>query len=419
MSNSIEPVAMFTFSTYLRYNKDPKALSKKGEVSLYICVYIGTKGRKKVKQFKLNLKWPPQCIDLEASKLLPRKPKDPDVNDYNMIIMMERGKYNEIAKVYRLSGKMPTMESFIRDIKLFDYKHSVVTYIDKRRTERFKAGDIDFGTWKNAGSTIHTLLEYQEGVRFENVDYQWMIDFKNWMRKQKLAPGTIWTKIKDLKTYLRQADHEKMIAVHKEAMEFPNTPPTAVTVYLNRDEIRSLIMIMDPQYLAPTEYNVLRAFLFTCFTSLRISDLYTAGNEMLVSKDMLTFIARKNKNKKPKKIQIPLVPLARNLIDESLNTFFDLPTEQEYNRTLKDLAHKAGINKKLSAHVGRHTFGYLYMTTVGNLFGLQEILGHSQIQTTERYAHLDEEYKMEQALMMQKGFESVAQGGVLRSFERV
>src|SRR5690606_16878828 len=115
---------------------------------------------------------------------------------------------------------------------------------------------------------------------------------------------------------------------------------------------------------------------------------------------------RKNRNKKPKKIQIPLVPLARNLIDESLRNFFDLPTEQEYNRTLKDLAHKAGINKKLTSHVGRHTFGYLYMTTVGNLFALREILGHSDIVTTERYAHLDEEYKMEQALLMQKGFES-------------
>lgn len=126
-----------------------------------------------------------------------------------------------------------------------------------------------------------------------------------------------------------------------------------------------------------------------------------------------------NRNKSPKRINIPLVPLAENLINETLKTFFELPTTQEFNRTLKDLAHKAGINKKLSAHVGRHTFGFLYMTTVGNLFSLKEILGHSNIVTTERYAHLDEDYQMEQALLMQKGFESVAQYPKLRTAQSV
>lgn len=419
MSNSNEPIVMFTFSTYLWYNKDPKAISKKGEVSLYIRVYIGTKGKREVSQFKLNLKWPAHLVDTEASKLLPRKPKDPDVNDYNIIIMMQRARYNEIAKIYRLSEKFPTMENFTRDLKMYDYRHSVVTYIDNRRTERSRAGEIDYGTWKNTGSTIHTLLQYDPGVRFEHIDYQWMVKFKNWMRKSGLAPGTVWTKIKDLKAYLRIANQEKTISVDQDAMKFPNSPPAAVTVYLNREEIKSLIMLMDDQYLTPTELVVLKAFLFTCFTSLRISDLYTAGNQMLVSKDMLTFVAKKNKNKRPKRIQIPLIPLAKNLIDESLNSFFKLPTEQEYNRTLKDLAHKAGINKKLSSHVGRHTFGYLYMTTVGNLFALQSILGHSQISTTERYAHLDEEYQMEQALQMQKGFESIAQNMKLRSHDTI
>lgn len=411
---------MFTFSTYLWYNKNPKAISKKtGEVSVYLRVYIGTKGRQEVEQFKLDFKWPPHLIDTDASKLLPRRPKDPDVNDYNMLIMMQRARYNEIAKIYRLSEKFPTMESFIRDVKMQNYKHSVVTYIDKRRTERSRAGEIDYGTWKNNGSTIYSLLQFDASVRFENIDYQWMVKFKNWMRKEGLAPGTIWTKIKDLKAYLKLASQEKTITVHKEAMKFPNSPPQAVTIYLNREELRSLMMLLDEDYLTPTENVVLRGFLFTCFTSLRISDLYTAGNSMLVSKDMLTFIAKKNKSKTPKRVQIPLIPLAKNLIDESLKSFFNLPTEQEYNRTLKELAHKAGINKKLTSHVGRHTFGYLYMTTVGNLFALQSILGHSQISTTERYAHLDEEYQMEQALLMQKGFESIAQNPILRSHDTI
>lgn len=420
MSNTHEPIAMFTFSTYLWYNKNPKAISKKtGEVSVYLRVYIGTKGLQEVEQFKLDIKWPPHLIDTDASKLLSRRPKDPDVNDYNIIIMMERAKFNEIAKIYRLSETIPTMELFRRDTRMFDYNHSLVTYMDKRRTERHRKGEIDYGTWKNVGSTIYSLLEYQPEVRFEHINYQWMADFKTWLRKSGLAPGTIWTKIKDVKTYLALAQKERTISVNTEAVKFPNTPPAPTTVYLNRAELRALMDILDPQYLSPTEYTVLRAFLFTCFTSLRISDLYAAGNEMLVSANMLTFIARKNKNKTPKKIDIPLVPLAKNLIDESLRNFFDLPTEQEYNRTLKDLAHKAGINKKLTSHVGRHTFGYLYMTTVGNLFALREILGHSDIVTTERYAHLDEEYKMEQALLMQKGFEKVAQNPRLRSRETI
>jgi len=84
--------------------------------------------------------------------------------------------------------------------------------------------------------------------------------------------------------------------------------------------------------------------------------------------------------------------MAKNFVQNMLGIYFDLPSEQEYNRTLKDIARVAEINKKLSSHVGRHTFGYLYMTTIGNLKGLQEILGHSKIETTERYAHLDDEY---------------------------
>src|SRR5699024_4245603 len=121
--------------------------------------------------------------------------------------------------------------------------------------------------------------------------------------------STVWTKMKDLKRYLNLASEEKLIYVDPDAITFPNPEPQMSTVYLNRNEIKALMHIFDPDLLDQTQYNVLRAFLFICFTSLRIGDIYKAGNGMLISPGMLTFVAGKNKNKKPKRINIPLVPL--------------------------------------------------------------------------------------------------------------
>ncbi|NQD71324.1 tyrosine-type recombinase/integrase [Sphingobacterium shayense] len=114
---------------------------------------------------------------------------------------------------------------------------------------------------------------------------------------------------------------------------------------------------------------------------------------------------QKNKDRRPKTIKIPIAPMAIEFIHDSIsNKLFNLPTQQEYNRTLKDIAIKVGINKRITSHVGRHTFGYLFMTAVGDIYALKEIMGHSKIETTQRYAHLDEEYKLEQVMKMQGGF---------------
>lgn len=421
MSNFKPNEALFTFSTNLWYNKSPRAVSKKdGYVSLYLQIYIGVPGFSETEEFRLNLRWPPEKIDLKGSVLKPRFKNDQDVNDYNIIIMSERARHNEIAKVYRLSGRKLNLENFKRDIRLFSYRESLVTYMNKRRRELCNKGEIKKSTYFNVGSTIHSLIEYDPNVRFDQIDVKWMSAFKGWLlTKKELKVSTVWTKIKTLKRYLKLADEEKFIYVDKEAIEFPNPDPPQNTIFLNRAEVKRLLMLLDPLYLTKIEYNVLRAFIFTCFTSLRISDLYDAGKAMLIEENMLTFTANKGRTRTPKRVKIPLVPLVKSLIDESKNKFFTLPSEQEYNRTLKDLARKADIKKNLTSHVGRHTFGYLWMTTSGNIFRLKEILGHSKLETTERYSHLDDEYNYEQALLMQEGFERPSQRGILRSADKI
>src|SRR5690606_13617017 len=124
----------------------------------------------------------------------------------------------------------------------------------------------------------------------------------------------------------------------------------------------------------------------------------------MLSENFFLYTMVKNRMRKPNTVKILIATIAKEFISTTLNQFFKLPTQQEYNRTLKDIAVLAGIKKRLTSHVGRHTFGYLFMTSVGDIYALKEIMGHSKIETTQKYAYLDEEYKLEQVVKVMQGF---------------
>lgn len=61
-------------------------------------------------------------------------------------------------------------------------------------------------------------------------------------------------------------------------------------------------------------------------------------------------------------------------------------------RDFKALARSVGITgKKISFHTFRHTMGSRYIADGGDVFHLQQVLGHSSIKITENYVHLNVE----------------------------
>ncbi len=134
-------------------------------------------------------------------------------------------------------------------------------------------------------------------------------------------------------------------------------------------------------------------FLFTCYTGVAFCDMVSLRKEHLVEDDAGARWLKFRRQKTDTLCRIKLLPQAEavlNLYSQS-NEEALLPaiSYQSYRIHLKALQLRAGIGIPLTAHMGRHTFATLITLEHGvPLETVSKMLGHSSIQTTERYAQV-------------------------------
>ena len=170
--------------------------------------------------------------------------------------------------------------------------------------------------------------------------------------------------------------------------------PQKKIVWLNAEELNLLSK-------APIDYlvgkDMKRAFLFSCHTGLRLSDLRTLKwGEIERSPPQIV----KNQEKTKEQVYIPLGNTAWKLINDSKIHDFRSPVFPGLNGKkhghyirLMQWAKNAGINKKIGWHTARHTFAVLALEGGADIYTVSKLLGHTDVKTTQRYAQATDKMK--------------------------
>ncbi len=138
--------------------------------------------------------------------------------------------------------------------------------------------------------------------------------------------------------------------------------------------------------------NVKKAFLFSCLCGLRFSDINQLQTNNIDYENNHIVL----RNKKTSSIQyIPLTESMKVFLNYASNNefLFTLPDISNVERNLEKWAKVAGIKKKLTFHVARHTFATLLLTKNVDIYTISKLLNHKDLKTTQIYASIIDEKK--------------------------
>jgi integrase len=145
--------------------------------------------------------------------------------------------------------------------------------------------------------------------------------------------------------------------------------------------------------------EVLKCYLASCYCGLRHSDIKTLKTSEIKGANIVK-IMKKGRKGKRKSVNIPIRKRFESLLQRKSENGFafgvKVKESSQSNKYLKDIAKIAGIEKELTFHSARHTFAVVSLRLGVPIDVISDILGHSELKTTQRYARVVGSYKNEQ-----------------------
>lgn len=343
-----------------------KRAMKEGGCSLYLDYTVsGVRRRKFLKMYLVPERTPIDKIQNQETL------KTANAAKAKLIVEVQNGK----AGFRRRKGEK---------VLLTDYMDERVAYYKKRGSASYAQTVLNCKSY---------CVSYRgDGIKLSQVTPEYIVGFIDHLNESELGDGTIYTYFNALIIVLNQAVRENLIEENPskrvEAAVKPHQKESTRD-FLTFDEVHALME-------TPCDDAILKsAFIFACFTGLRISDMRSLDWAEIVDVGDGKLQIQKMQNKTRKMVFVPVPDNAIRWMPErgSGPVFPDIPVTPTLERKLDKWSGDAKITKHVTFHVARHTYATLLLTYGADLYTVSQLLGHKNIETTQIYGKIIDETK--------------------------
>lgn len=339
---------------------------KNGGASFYLDIYLD--GRR----------------SYEFLKLYTRPEKTRADRDFNKQVMQTAN----AAKAQRIIELQNAQHGVAQRPKVWLYGF-VAQLIEAHSSEATKL------TWRNFANHLEQFT--QRDILIGDIDVRFVDGFKRYLETatsakyptRPLSNNTQSLYFAKLKATINEAQRLGIIDKNPGKLSHNITLQDSERPFLTIDELRALITTpcSDPE--------TRRAFLFSCLTGLRRSDieqLTWANIQAVDGATRIVFTQKKTKGREYLDISEQAEQLLGNRKSGEIRVF-KLPNVTATNRIIDKWTHAAGIVKNLTFHCARHTFATMLLANGVDIFTVSKLLGHRNVSTTQIYAKVLDEAK--------------------------
>ena len=345
------------------------------KISLYIEYYKGSSTNLEGKRIHLR--------DFEYLKMyLYSEPKSTKERNENKETLALAYNVLTIRKTEYIQGKYDLKDT-IKSKRLF-----LNFFADLTEEKQKQDSSNNYGNWF---STLQHLKKVvSKNMTFDEVDENFIKKVRKYFENDALTKSDLplsqnskYSYFNKFKAALRNAFDEGYLTVNYAAKIKSFEQAESQREYLTFEELQSLAK-------AECKYPVLKkAFLFSCLSGLRWSDINTLlWSEVRDEGEFTKINFRQEKTDGVEYLYIS--KQARELLGERQDpqdrVFRGLKYGMTYNTEIIRWCNRAAVPKHITFHSARHTNAVLLLENGADIYTVSKRLGHRELKTTEIYA---------------------------------
>lgn len=305
----------------------------------------------------------------------------PDALDWNMKIeSMERTVNNHIRQLV-IDGKPFEWTGLMMALENAQLEGSFLKFVENRVLTRM---DIRESTRRNHKKLVVALKEFKRIDSFTDLIRSNIVKFDDWLRSRKTyTQSTIASYHRFLKVYINEAIRQELVSNNPYlGFRVDNGKPGS-RKFLNPEELVKIETAIMP---TPSIERVRDMFLLQCYTGLSYSDMRKFDFQMVQQRGN-RYVLHDVRKKTGEDFYIVLLPPAMEIL-KRYGFRMHMMTNEQYNMRLKIVAEASGLDKRLTSHMGRHTFATMSLNSGIKIEVLAQMMGHTDIRTTQIYAKM-------------------------------